>query len=142
MTDRRKLRRFLERSLPGVLAEGAAIEIYEGDRLVFREVLDRAFRMEGAGEEAALALWFRPVGYPEWDPRLGMDLYPIERARCLLVDEATEAEGGVALRGPAYRARITRHLGEADAACLDGWRRFRELGLTPEDEAQLDRLRA
>lgn len=142
MTDRRTLRRFLKRRLPGILEVGAAIEIYEGEQLVFREVLDRAFRLESGGEEATLALWFRPVGYPEWEPRLGMDLYPIERARCLLVDEARDVEAGVALRGPAYRARITRVLGDQETLRLDGWRRFRELGLTTEEEEHLDRLRA
>lgn len=140
--DRERLRRFLKRMLPGILEAGAAIEIYEGEELVFREVLDRAFRLESAGEEAALALWFRPVGHPEWEPRLGMELYPIERARCLLMDEAGELEGGVALRGPTYRARITQHLEDQEAARLDGWRRFRELGLASEEEHDLDRLRA
>ena len=141
-SERERLRRFLERRLPGILAEGAAIEIYEGGQVVFREVLDRAFRLESGGEEAALALWFRPVGHPEWEPRLGMDLFPIERARCLLVDEATEAEGGVELRGPAYRARITRPLQGDDAMRVEGWQRFRQLRLTLEEEEDLDRLRA
>ncbi|GIU97418.1 MAG: hypothetical protein KatS3mg013_1221 [Actinomycetota bacterium] len=35
-----------------------------------------------------------------------------------------------------------RQLTSEQAGRLDGWRRFRELGLTPDDERQLDRLRA
>lgn len=140
MTDRRKLRRFLERRLPGLLAEGAAIEIYEGDRLVFREVLDGAFRLESGGQEAALALWFRPVGYPEWEPRLGMDLYPIERARCLLVDAAREIPAGLELEGPAYRGIIISPLASEDANRFAGWLVHRSR-LDPQEEAFVDELR-
>src|SRR6266542_618987 len=95
-----ELRQLLQRRLPKLLREGAVVEVYEGDRLVIREVVDRAFRLESGGEQAALALWFRPVGEPEWEPRLGAYAYPIERVRCLLVDKAVDDGDALSLDGP------------------------------------------
>lgn len=46
-----ELRRLLERRLTEILARGATIEIYDGDRLVFREVVDRAFRLDVRGHD-------------------------------------------------------------------------------------------
>src|SRR6266542_3563592 len=135
-----KLRRLLQRRLPELLAAGAAIEVYESDRLVFREVVDRAFRLEPGGEQAALALWFRPLGEPEWEPRIGADAYPIERARCLLIDRAGEEADGLSLDGPTGRARINPLLDRRDVEQFAGWLSFREIWLTPEEESALDEL--
>ncbi len=136
-----ELRRLLARRLPELLAAGAAIEVYEGDRVVFREVVDRAFRLEDGGEQAALALWFRPIGEPEWEPRFGADAYPIERARCLLINEAILDTDGLSLDGPTGPARITRLHDQPEAECFRGWISFREVWLSSEEEATLDELR-
>src|SRR6266540_7381635 len=101
------LRQLLERRLPELLAAGARIEVYEGGRLVFQEIVDRAFRLELRGGEATLALWFRPLSEPEWEPRIGADAYPIERARCLLIDRAGEDPDGLSIDGPTARVHIT-----------------------------------
>ena len=139
---RAELRQLLERRLHALLSAGAAIEVYEGDRLVFREVVDRAFRLEPGGEQAALALWFRPVGEPEWEPRIGTDSYPIERARCLLVDRAEVGPDGVSLDGSTGRVRISPLRDRRDAERFAGWLSFREIWLTPQEEAALDELPA
>jgi hypothetical protein len=136
-----QLRRPLGRRLPELLGVGAAIEVYEGDRPVFREVVDRAFRLERGGEQAALLLWFRPVGEPEWEPRIGGDAYPIERARCLLVDEAIDNGDALSLDGPTGPARITPLHDQPGTERFGGWISFREIWLTPEEEATLDELR-
>ena len=137
---RTELRRLLARRVPELLAAGAAIEVYEGDRVVFREVVDRAFRLEPGGEQAALALWFRPVGEPEWEPRLGADAYPIERARCLLIDEAVVDADALSLACPNGSARITPLHDQPGAERFAGWISFREIWLTLEEEAVLDQL--
>ena len=139
---RAELRQLLECRLPELLASGATIEVYEGDRLVFREVIDRAFRLELAGEQAAIALWFRPVGEPEWEPRIGADSFPIERARCLLIDRAVEDRDGLSIDGLTGTACITPLLDQRDVERFAGWLSFRELWLAPEKEAALDELRS
>ncbi|HYT80991.1 MAG TPA: hypothetical protein VEQ37_17375 [Actinomycetota bacterium] len=139
---RAELRQLLQRRLLELLAGGATIEVYEADRVVFREVVDRAFRLELSGEQAALALWFRPVGIPEWEPRLGTDAYPIERARCLLVDRVADEADGLSLDGPTGRTRITPLVDRADVERFSGWQSFREIWLTREEEDSLDELRA
>jgi hypothetical protein len=138
---RTELRQLLERRLSELLAAGAAIEVYEGDRRLFRDVVDCAFRLEPGGEQAAFGLWFRPLGEPEWEPRIGADAYPIERARCLLVDRAVTDTNGLSLDGSSGRARITPLLDERDIKRFAGWRSFREIWLTPDEEAALDELR-
>ena len=136
------LRQLLERRLPELLAAGARIEVYEGDRLVFQEIVDRAFRLELRGEEATLALWFRPLSEPEWEPRIGADTYPIERARCLLVKGAADNADGLWLDGPTGRARITPLLNGRDIERFVGWLSFRKIWLSPEEETALDELRS
>ena len=137
-----ELRRLFQRRLPELLAAGAVVEVYEAKRLVFREVVDRTFRLESGGEQAALALWFRPVGEPEWEPRFGADAYPIERARCLLVDKAVDDGGALSLDGPTGQARITRLHNQPAAERFAGWISFRQIWLTPEEEVALDELRS
>jgi hypothetical protein len=136
-----ELGRLLRRRLPELLLAGAAVEVYEGDRVVFREVVDRAFRLEAGGEQAAVALWFRPVGEPEWDPRIGADTYPLERARCFVVDRATDDPEGLSLDGPIGRARIASVTDPRDIQRFEGWSEYRVVWLSPEDEAALDALR-
>ncbi len=138
-----KLRRILQRRLPELLAAGAAIEVYESDRLVFREVVDRAFRLEPGGEQASHALWFRPVGEPEWEPRIGADAYPIERARCLLIDDGAAPDAdALSLVGPTGFARITPIHDQSDVERFAGWLSYRHIWLTSEEEAALDELRS
>src|SRR6266511_5345398 len=139
---RTELRRLLARRLPELLAAGAVIEVYDGARLIFREVVARAFRLEPGGEQAALALWFRPIGEPEWEPRIGADAYPIERARCLLVDHVAQEGDGLLIEGPTGGARISSLAEGRDAERFAGWISFREVWLSPDDEAALDALRA
>ena len=136
-----ELRRLLQWRLPQLLGAGAAVEVYEGDRLVFREVVNRAFRLEPGGKQAALALWFRPLGEPEWEQRLGADVYPIERARCLLIDNAVLDANALSLDGPTGSARITSLHDQPDTERFGGWISFREIWLLPEEEATLDELR-
>jgi hypothetical protein len=142
MTRAELLRQLLERRLPELLAAGAAVEVYEGDRLVFQEVVDRAFRLEPGGEQAVLALWFRPVGEPEWEPRLGTEVYPVERARCLLVDRAEAESDGMLLDGPTGRVRVTQLAHRPDVERFAGWLSFRKIWLRPEEEAALAELRS
>jgi hypothetical protein len=139
---RAELRQLLERRLSKLLAAGVTIEIHEGDRLLFREVVDRSFRLELSGEQDSIALWFRPIGEPEWEPRIGADTYPIERARCLLIDRAVEDAEALSIVGPIGRARIAPVRQQQDVERFATWLTFRELWLSPEDEAALDKLRS
>jgi hypothetical protein len=137
-----ELRQLLERRLPGLLAAGATIEIYEGNRQVFREVVGRAFRLEAGGDQARLSLLFRPVGEPEWDPRIGADAYPLERARCLLVDHGTDEVDGLTLDGPTGRVRIASLTDPSDIQRFKGWSEYWGVWLSSEDEIALDALRS
>jgi hypothetical protein len=137
-----EVRRLLRRRLPELLRAGARVEVYEGDRVVFSEVVDRAFRLASGGEQAAVALWFRPVGEPEWQFRIRAQAYPIERARCLLIDHVTERTDGLWLEGPTGRAQIAGLEEAPEVERFNGWIAYREVWLTPEDEAALDALRS
>ncbi len=139
---RAELRQLLKRRLPELLTAGATIEVYEDDGLVFREVVDRAFRLEPGGEKTDLALWFRPLGQPEWEARIGADVYPIERARCLLVNRAEKESDGMLLDGPTGRARIMPLAQRRAIERFAGWLSFREIWMTPEEEAALAQLRS
>jgi hypothetical protein len=139
---RAEVTRVLRRRLPEIFRSGARIDVYEDDRVVFREIVDRSFRIESGGEQAAIALWFRPVGEPEREPRIRAHVYPIERARCLLIDRATQTRDGLSVDGPTGRALITWLEDATDIERSAGWIEYREVWLTPEDETVLDDLRS